>query len=233
MKRITFLLTLLGMVLLLGSCDGFGDPRLDVETFNLDNRAGYEAAELIAPYVFSDRETNPGAMSATADAITVRETQDNLDKIRRVLEDFDQPIPGIRLYFQLIEADSFQEEDPAIAEVVEELRNLFRYEGYRLLGEAVVPVAGGSRGYQDFSQGFLGVENPIRVEASVQVLRTGSIRLDPVELSDTWSQLMATSVNISPGQTIVLGGAQARTRLVNGSPSGRTVLILTVRAEAE
>lgn len=233
MKRITPPLALLGIVLLTGACDGFGAPRLDVQTFNLENRSGNEAADLIAPYVFFDREKNPGTMSATADAITVRETKDNLDKIRRVLEDFDEPIPGIRLHFQLIEADSFQEEDPAIAEVVGELRNLFRYEGYRLLGEAVVPIAGGSQSYQNFSQGFLGVENPIKVEASVQVLRTGGIRLDPVELSDTWNQLMATSVNISPGQTIVLGGAQARTELVNGSPSGRTVLILTVRAEEE
>lgn len=233
MKSIHFVLPLLGMTLLLVSCDGFGGPKLDVQTFQLDHRAGYEAAELIAPYVFSDREENPGAMSATADAITIRETRDNLEKIQRVLLDFDQPIPGIRLYFQLIEADSFQDEDPAIAEVVEELRGLFRYEGYRLIGEVVVPVTGGARGHQDFSQGFLGIENPIKVNASFQVLRNATIRLDPVELSDTWSSLLATSVNLSPGQTIVLGGAQARTQLVNGSPTGRTVLILTVRAEVE
>jgi hypothetical protein len=216
-----------------GACDGSSGPRLDVQTFNLENRSGNEAADLIAPYVFFDREKNPGTMSSTRDAITVRETRDNLEKIGRVLAEFDQPIPGIRLHFQLIEADSFREEDPAIAEVVEELRDLFRYEGYRLLGEAMVPVAGGVQSYQDFSQGFLGVENPIKVEARALMLRTGSIRLDPVELSDTWSQLLATSVNISPGQTIVLGGAQARTEMVDGRPSGRTVLILTVRAEEE
>ena len=233
MTRSTFLFALMGMALLLSACEGFGGPKLDVQTFNLEYRAGYEAAELIGPYVFTDREANPGTMSATEDALTVRETRDNLEKIQRVLDQFDQPIPGIRLYFQLIEADSFQEEDPAIAEVVEELRGLFRYQGYRLLGEAVVPVAGGNRGRQQFSQGFLGVENPIKVEASVNFLRTGNIRLDPVELSDTWDKLMTTSVIISPGQTIVLGGVQARTEMIDGRRSGRTVLILTVRAEEE
>lgn len=220
-------------ILFLGACDGLGSPQLDVQTFNLEHRSGYEAAELINPYVFADRTDSPGTMSATMDAITVRETQDNLEKIGRVLEEFDQPIPGVRLHFQLIEADSFQEEDPAIADVVKELRSLFRFEGYRLLGEAMVPVAGGSQGRQMFSQRFLGVDNPIEIEAGARVLRSGVVRLEPVQLRDSWDELMSTSVNVSPGQTIVIGGTQTRTGLVGGSPTGERVLILTVRAEIE
>lgn len=231
MKLPRSILALLPVALLFGACDQFGTPKLDVRTFNLDHRSGYEAAELIDPYVFGDREKAPGDMSATMEAITVRETRDNLDKIGRVLEEFDQPIPGIRLRFQLIEADSFQNEDPAIADVVDELRTLFRFRGYRLIGEAMVPVAGGSQGRQQFSQRFLGVENPITVEASAQVTSDGTVRLNPVQLRDTWDELMAATVNISPGQTIVIGGTQARTRLVDGTPSGRSVLVLTVRAE--
>jgi len=220
------------VVLLFGACDGFGGPKLDVQTFNLQHRAGYEAAELIDPYVFADRAENPGYMSATPDAITVRETRDNLDKIGRILAEFDQPIPGVRLYFQLIEADSFEDEDPAIANVVQELRSLFRFEGYRLMGEAMVPVAGGSQDRQAFSQRFLGVDNPIVVEAEARLLRTGIVRLEPVVLRDSWSDLMTATVNVTPGQTIVIGGAQARTQSDSGRPSGERVVILTVRAEA-
>jgi len=225
-------LALLPVAILLGACDGFGGPKLDVQTFNLEHRAGYEAAELIEPYVFADRGENPGYMSATLDAITVRETRDNLDKIGRVLDEFDQPIPGVRLYFQLIEADSFEEEDPAIANVVQELRSLFRFEGYRLMGEAMVPVAGGSQDRQAFSQRFLGVDNPIVVEAQARLLRSGMVRLDPVVLSDAWSDLMTATVNVTPGQTIVIGGAQARTVGDDARPGGERVVILTVRAEA-
>jgi len=225
------LMALLSMPVLLVACDGFYNPKLDVQTFNLEYRSGYEASELISPYVFGDREGAPGDMSATVDAITVRETRDNLDKIGRVLAEFDRPIPGVRLYFQLIEADSFQEEDPAIADVVDELRSLFRFDGYRLLGEATVPVAGGTMDRQSFSQRFLGVDNPITVEAAARVMATGTVRLDPVQLRDTWDELLTTSVNLTPGQTIVIGGTQARTRLEGGSPGGETVLILTVRAE--
>jgi len=225
-----FLLVALLATLTAGACDWLGSTRLDVQTFNLQNRSGYEAAQLIDPYVFGDRAENPGTMSATESAITVRETRDNLEKIGRVLAEFDQPIPEIRLYFQLIEADSFQDQDPAIEDVVDELRSLFRFQGYRLLGEATVPLAGGTMAPQEFSQRFLGVENPITVEAAVRVLSTGSIRLDPVRLRDTWDQLLSTSVNIAPGQTIVLGGTQARTQLDRGSPTAERVLILTVRA---
>lgn len=224
------MLSLVPAVLLLGACGRMGGPKLDVETFNLENRSGYEAAELINPYVFGDRADAPGAMSATADAITVRETRDNLDKIRRVLEDFDQPIPGVRLYFQLIEADSFRDEDPAIADVVAELRSLFRFQGYRLAGEAMVPIAGGNQDRQSFSQRFLGVDNPVTVEADARIQRDGTVRLDPVQLRDTWNQLMAATVNITPGQTIVIGGTQA-TDFSSGTSGSDRIIILTVRAE--
>lgn len=233
MKIPRFLIILIPLALFFAACDGFGTPSLDIQTFNLENRTGYEAAALIEPYVFADREQNPGLMSATIDAITVRETRDNLEKIGRVLEDFDQPIPGVRLHFQLIEADSFQEEDPSIASVVQELRSLFRYEGYRLIGEAMVPVAGGSQETQSFSQQFLGVENPIEVEARARVLQSGVVRLEPIVLSDTWNELMETTVNVTPGQTIVIGGTQVRTQPPgSSSDGGRSVVILTVRAEA-
>ena len=202
-----------------------GSPRLDVRTFTLENRSGYEAAELVGPYIFGDREKAPGSMSATPNAISIRETPDNLDRIARVLAEFDQPIPGLRLRFQLIEADSFRDPDPAIAEVVEELRDLFRFDGYQLLAEAVVGVAGGSREGQEFSQNFLGTEDSFSVTARAEVSQPGTIRLDPVEL---WQEgrevLLQTSVNLTPGQTVVIGGARARV-------GGRS-LILTVKAEA-
>ena len=218
---------------LTAGCEALWKPKLDVQTFNLEHRSGYEAASIIQPYVFGDREEAPGEMSATEEAITVRETRDNLDKIGRVLEEFDRAIPGVRLYFQLIEADSFQGEDPAIADVVEELRSLFRFEGYRLIGEATVLLAGGPMGTQEFSQQFLGVENPITVQAEARLTSAGTVRMAPVRLADTWSQLMEATVSLTPGQTIVIGGTQARTGLVDGSPTGRTTLVLTVRAERD
>lgn len=208
---------------LLAGCGQFVTPVLDVQTFNLDHRSGYEAAELIAPYVFGDREENPGDMSATSNAITVRETQDNLEKIARVLEEFDKPQPTARLRFQLIEADSFQDEDPAIAEVVGELRELFRFDGYRLIGEAVVAV--GSEG--SFSQPFFGLgeepQDEFVVRGTASYRGNGPIRLQAIEVYSNHGRVMETSVNASLGQTLVMGGSRV--------PGGGATLILTVKAE--
>ena len=150
-----------------------------------------------------------------------------------MLEELDQPISPVRLHFQLIEADSFQEEDPAISDVVQELRSLFNFEGYKLVGETMVPVAGGTEQGQRFSQRFMGMNPPMTLEASARVLRSGAVRLDPVTLSDPWDGLLETSVNITPGQTVVIGGAQARAEAGMGQPYGNRVLILTVRAEVD
>jgi len=222
-RRILPTLAVLGLIL-----SGCGrSPSLDVQTFNLQHRSGQDAAALIDPYVFGDREVNPGQVSVTVDAITVRETRDNLQKIARVLEEFDQPIPGVHLFFQLIEADSFQGEDDAIAGVVAELRSLFRFEGYRLVGEAMVPVSGPSPYGTNFTQRFtgMGTDTPMTVQARVRVLPSGSVRLETVSLSDFWDELLSTSVNVAPGQTLVIGGTQA-------TREDRT-FILTVRAEID
>ena len=195
---------------LLPGCDR--TPELDVRTFNLQHRSGYEAAELVKPYVYGDREEAPGTMSALANAVSVRETRDNLDKIERVLAEFDTPIPPVRLRFHLIEADSFQEEDPAIAEVVGELRSLFRFRGYRLLGEAMVTLSPRSINQQETEQRFVGPEEGFVVRADVRIDRAGAVRLEPVLLyqENTGDQLLQTSVTVVQGQTVVIGGTRAR-----------------------
>lgn len=222
--RKTLPLLLLG--LLASACGRFDGSELDVQTFTLEFRSGYEAAELIAPYVFDDRPDRPGEISATGEAITVRETKDNLDRITRVLQEFDEPFPAARLRFQLIEADSFQDEDPAIAEVVEELRDLFRFEGYRLLGEAVVAVGGGS---SDFRQPFYGTRGdlpePFFVSGEADYRGQETIRLNHISVRTEEGTLLETSVNASISKTLVMGGSEAR-------GTGRT-LILTVTAEVD
>jgi hypothetical protein len=224
MRTRTILAILSASLAVLSGCNR--GPNLDVRTFHLDYRSSAEASQLIAPYVYSDRETNPGAMSGTEDAISVRETPDNLDKIARVLEEFDQPIPDLRLRFQLIEADSFEGNDAAIAEVTDQLRSLFQFKGYRLLGEALVAVAGETWDQQETSQRFLGTSETFQVDVSARVQRPGVVRLDPIRLWRGGSDVMLeTSVTVNAGQTLVIGGSKAR--------EGERSYILTVTAEPE
>lgn len=215
-------------------------PQLETRTFGLEHLDGGTAEVLLWPYVYDDREVNPGMMTASDRAVTVRETEDNLERIARVLEELDQAPPEIRLHFQVIEANGAGEPDPAIAHVEAELRRIFRFEGYRLVGEAVLAPTGGGRfsatlvGHDDDSGDWriTGGRFPDQPraygEAAPEPGSSGGrrgIRLDGVTLwTDESGVVLETSVNVRPGQTLVLGSAR--------SPDGRSgAVILTVRAE--
>jgi hypothetical protein len=200
-------------------------PVLETHTFELQHLDPHQAAQMIEPYVWDDRPDAPGSMSAVDNTLTVRETEDNLEKIARVLEEFDIPRPTVRLNFQLIEADGAAQGDPAISEVEAELRRLFRYQGYRLVNEAVVGGMEGSHIEQ------LVGEPSEPDEGWIIIAQIGSVR---VRDDSGWVQMevgvrsptrgaFMTRVNARIGQTMVVGNAQLMT--------GGGTLILTVRPE--
>ena len=202
-----------------------GAPTLEMQTFELQYLEPHEARDLIRPYVWEDRAGAAGTMSAVDNMISVRETRDNLDRIAAVLQEFDVPQPTVRLNFQLIEADGAAQGDPAIADVEAELRRLFRYQGYRLVNEAVVGGMEGSHIEQVVGR----IDN---AEAGwIIIAEIGSVR---VTGDSGWVQMevgvrspmrgaFMTRVNARIGQTMVVGNAELMT-------DGGT-LILTVRPE--
>lgn len=215
MHRTSTFAALLAVLFLTGCGRG---TELETRTFALAHLQPHEAAALVEPYVFDDREGAPGTMSGTAGALTVRETPDNLDRIARVLAEFDVPRPDIRLHFQLVEADGFTGSDPRIADVEEQLRQVFQFRGYRLVGEAMVSATDGSR----IEQG-LGADHA--VAGHVYFTGPGIVRLEEVELySYEGGDRLTTTVNVRPGQTLVLGSAT--------KVGDDVTLLLTVRAEA-
>jgi len=214
MKRMS--LAVLATTLLLAACQG--DTRLETRTFALQHLESYEAMGLIDPYIYGDREGAPGGASEAPGAITVRETPDNLDQIARVLAEYDKAKPDARLRFQLIEADGFTGRDERIAAVEEELRRIFQFRGYRLVAEAFVTATDGS----EVEQG-LGTDHVVATR--VFLTGGGSIRLDGVRLwSHDGGDRLTTTVNVRPGQTLVLGSAS------RAGDAG--TLLLTVSAEA-
>lgn len=214
MKR----LALVGLGVLM-ACSG---PTLDTRTFELKYLRGDEARDIIRPYVFDDRPDGPGQISHQGPLITVRETPDNLEKIGRVLAQYDRPAPSVRLHFQIIQADGAIRSDPAIAEVEAALRKLFRFRGYRLLAEA---VAGGMVG-SELRQRVAGQGGPYIITATIFEIRgsgdSGSVGVR-AELFTSRGTVLNTSVTLRAGQTGVLGNAQMDEQL--------GTLILTVRPE--
>lgn len=197
---------------------------LETRTFELRHLRAEEAAEVVRPYVFDDRPSAPGAISHFPGGLTVRETPDNLERIERVLERFDRPQPGVRLHFQIIEADGFQDADPEIADVEAALRQLFRFEGYRLVADAQVGAMEGS-GSSQVIQGERGEE--FGIFANVGDIRTagegGSVELTVELMASPVGRAITTSMTVPVGRTVILGSARP-------DPS-RATLILTVRPE--
>ncbi|HSW30535.1 MAG TPA: hypothetical protein VLH75_13700 [Longimicrobiales bacterium] len=219
--------TMGGAALLLMALTSCGrGPELDTRTFALTHLDPYEAQALIAPYVYGDRAEAPGAISVASGAITVRETSDNLQKIERVLAQYDVARPAIQLHFQLIQADGPMPTDPGIAAVEAELRKLFQFEGYRMAGEAVVYALDGSEISQTLSGAKMpaGIKQEYTVEARVMRGPENGLRLEEVSLYSQGFRKLRTTVNVRPGQTLVLGSSSME------GASG--TFFLTVTAEA-
>ncbi|NIP80187.1 MAG: hypothetical protein GWM90_13580 [Gemmatimonadetes bacterium] len=200
-------------------------PELDTRTFQVQYLAPYEVEHLIGPYVYRDRESGQGTMSTAQGAVTVRETPDNLDKIGRVLEEFDRPRPSVMLHFQIIEANGAAPADPAIAEVEAELRRLFRFDGYELVAETQVGGIQGTGirqavGGTSSGEGFI-------IEAGVTEVRPSeratTVTLDVQLGAESMGEILRTTVTIPAGHSVVLGTAR--------SPVHEGALILVVRAE--
>ena len=210
---------------------------LDVKTFRLRNLKPEDAAKLLGPYV-----TSPGGgvfEAGSIGAITVRETPLVLVRIDSLLKIHDRPRAIVSMRFQLIAALDSAYHDPSIAAIDAELRKLFKFGGYELIGEATMLTEemndfattlstkpkqlNGTPVRQSFEihgwmEGVVGTGN----DRSVRV----TISLKDASGGDHAPDLLRTGLSMPAGQTVILGSA--RPTMTIGS---RVALILVVQPE--
>lgn len=179
-----------------------------------------DAVALIAPYLPGGDEAvrasaEPRALTVTGPAARVRQVEE-------VLRTYDRPRPNVTLRFQLIEADGFDDVDPAIADVTEVLRPLFRFDGYRLVGETLVQSGPRSHLTQRLAAGGQRYEVRGAIGDVVVAADRAAVELT-VDLVLDGASLVQTALTLPGGQTAVVGSARAQA-------DGRT-LILVVRSE--
>lgn len=200
----------------------------ELRSFTLRYLNGNEAADLVLKYL------PPGALEGVevstrkgsgeyGGTIFVRASEDVLNKVAEVLQKEDTPKPQAALRFQVIEANGFATTDSAIAPVEKKLRELFRFDGYRLSAETFLMAK--ENGYAE--QTFIGEDGTpyiLRVTVGEVLRREGkaSAQLE-VQLYANAASVLATSVNVPDGQTLVLGTARPDAR--------RGALILVVNPE--
>ncbi|MEX1181732.1 MAG: hypothetical protein WEF86_00750 [Gemmatimonadota bacterium] len=194
----------------------------ETRTFALQYLDPEAAQAMIEPYVPAAgtnlrHTTEPASLTITAPEV-------RLDQITQVLQTHDRPLPNVRLRFQVIEADGFAETDAAISDVEQALRELFRFAGYRLIDEAVVQAKASSHVETQLGSG----EDEYEIMAGLEGVVTGdngkAVELW-VTLSSSRGQVLATSLTVPSGQTVVVGSARSQA-------DGRTV-ILVVRPVIE
>jgi hypothetical protein len=215
-RRLPFMLA---VPLLLAACRG---PALETRTFDLSYLDGGTAEQMVRPYVYTDRAGAPGQLSITRQTITVRETRDNLERIARVLAEQDRPPANVRLDFQIIRADGPAPLDPAIAPIEAQLRRLFRFQGYRLVGQTFAVATAGTQLHQQVA----GPGGPYGINGEIETVGvrgdSGVVRL-MVSLDVARSgRALLTRLSVPIGQTAVIGGQ---------SSDGPGALILAVRSE--
>lgn len=206
-------------------CGGESAPQLETRTFEVLYLEDWVAEGLVQPYVYEGRSGAPGTATIVEGKLTVRETPDNLQRIDEVLMEFDRPSPVVRLTFQIIEANGDTVTDPAIADVETALRKLFRFEGYRLVGEVMVHGTRGNEVFQEFDVPDLG---PSAIEAMIRDVRTdsegGSVQLE-MRFHAGSRTVFGTTVRVRAGQTAVLGRTP--------SSVGSRNIILAVKSELQ
>ena len=153
-------------------------------------------------------------------------------------------ISNVLFTFHLVQADGFTDEDPEISDVVSELRQIFNFQGYRLLSTSVLNVGLSGRptaalktgeGAQRVFAGDATTQLTILAEVSsrrstgtvrAKVILTDELRRPmstggtSVVFGSALNPLLEATVTIRDGQRVVLGTA----RRAPGEP----ILILVV-----
>ena len=155
------------------------------------------------------------AAGPLAGPVNAQETEETAEDIQNVL-----------LTFHLVEADGFSDDDPAISDVVAELRKLFNFEGYRLLSTSVLniglaPLALNANVLEGTGTQRIipaGSDTPLTIQTVISTRPYSSSRAvrAMVTLSDVTPArnyvvledgppLLEASVTMRDGQTVLLG----------------------------
>lgn len=218
----------LALALTMAACGAAADAALETRTFPIEYLDPAIARSLIEPYILSEGAMIQDAVPGTP-AISVRERREILDRIAATLDEYDRPTArSVALRFQIIEADGFEATDPEIAEIESVLRELFRFEGYRLVGEAWVLGRGLSEFRQQVDDTGGGTNDLFHLNGSIRDIQVNPDGVGRVSLNvELWhgdhDPFFVAEISVPIGQTVVIGG---------GKPAARErTLILAVRPE--
>lgn len=189
MKRMMLLLTIVAVA-------GCNDRRgMETRTYEIARLTDQEAIELITPYI-----RDGGSITGKNRLITVRERDDRLKVVEDLLEKYDGAgqTQDVAMRIQIVEANGFTERDSAIADVEQTLREMFKYDGYRLSGETQIRAREESSFEQDIGN--------YRIQGNVGRLNgdRGPVYIGLWDQTGT-RRLLSSTITATMGKPVVLG----------------------------
>jgi hypothetical protein len=214
---------------------------LIVMTVPLKHISSKAAVDLLGPYASPQRGGGVYAMPNMR-AVTIRETAASYARMLKVLSEYDRSPATISLYFQLIAAEKVPGErpparDPSLAALDSLLRDVLKFNNYRLLGTAVASATEGDRVIQTISgdderltlEVWLsdapgeGGEGSVHLNVELRRRIVASANMSQKSATYGNEAILMTGVNVPIGQTVVLGTA--------AQSNASKALILTVKPQ--
>lgn len=156
----------------------------------------------------SDILTNGTVQTVGPNAISVFASEDEIDKVEKMVENFDVPFKQIWLEVRIIYASKEKNGDSIIEDelklVSEQLRSLFSFNKYELLDIAKLGVEENSHCMFRTAKGF----SEVKINKVEFIDENGGlIKLKNIHLRSRVDNqiLLETSVNIPNGDTLILG----------------------------
>jgi hypothetical protein len=183
---------------------------LAVRSFSFKFKQADRAAAAIKPLLSAE-----GSMSIQpgSNSLVVTDRAENVKAVAKLIGDFDKEPQSFRLYVRIVGAARV-EGTPKIADDLKDVARklaILPYNSYESVGEATVQGKEGDPGLIDMSTGYranfkFGEYDPASDSIAVNNLQiaklTGAQR-------DQLTTLLTTSLNLTIGQTYVLGASKA------------------------
>lgn len=185
-------------------------PGLAVRSFTFKFKQADKAAAAIKPLLSAD-----GSMSIqpSTNALVVTDRAENMKAVAKMIGDFDKEPQSFKLYVRIVGA-SRVEGTPKIADDVKDVARKLAslpYNAFESVGEATVQGKEGDPGMIDMSSGYragfhFGEYDPASDSIAVKDLQISKLT-GPQK--DQLTSLLKTSLNLTIGQTYILGASRA------------------------
>ncbi|MBC8180828.1 carboxypeptidase regulatory-like domain-containing protein [candidate division KSB1 bacterium] len=179
-------------------------PILESETFFVKHKPTPEIYHLVKPIVSKHGRIKSGG----SNSFTVTDERANLKKIKELVNKYDIPPKQVWLEVRLILASSEKKQSQKMPKELEtiakQLKTLFRYQGYEILDDARVLAYENKECFSLIGEGNFQMKIN---KLEYQDVNGGLIKLNRFSLTRGNQNMLATTVNIPNGDTVILGAS--------------------------